>query len=121
MDRYGKRRLRAILCVKNISFRLFFTGGFEVPCSRIVLNTSLGPRFDLCRYRDSGVIVLVDGPRTNKTLKCLDLSVNSALSQSGRAAIEDWVTMSERASFSRVLRKALASILIVVFFCQPQP
>jgi hypothetical protein len=38
-------------------------------------------------HNDSGVIALVDGPQTNKTLKILDLSVNSALSQSGGAAI----------------------------------
>jgi Ran GTPase-activating protein (RanGAP) involved in mRNA processing and transport len=37
---------------------------------------------------DSSVIALVEGLRINKTLKCLDLSNNRALSQSSRAAIE---------------------------------
>jgi hypothetical protein len=37
---------------------------------------------------ESSVIALVDGLRINKTLKCLDLSYNCGLSQSGRAAIE---------------------------------
>jgi Ran GTPase-activating protein (RanGAP) involved in mRNA processing and transport len=37
---------------------------------------------------DASIIALVDGLRTNKTLKCLNLSDNSDLNQSGRAAIE---------------------------------
>jgi Ran GTPase-activating protein (RanGAP) involved in mRNA processing and transport len=37
---------------------------------------------------DPSVIALVDGLRINKTLKCMDLSYNCALSQSSRAAID---------------------------------
>jgi Ran GTPase-activating protein (RanGAP) involved in mRNA processing and transport len=37
--------------------------------------------------KETSVIALVDGLRTNNTLKCLDLSDNCGLSQSGGAAI----------------------------------
>jgi hypothetical protein len=45
---------------------------------------------------DDCVISIVDGLMNNKTLEGLDLSNNSDLSQSGRAAV-DWLERLERA------------------------
>jgi Ran GTPase-activating protein (RanGAP) involved in mRNA processing and transport len=62
---------------------------FECLTRVLSCNTSL-ETLDLSHthMEDSSVIALVDGLRINKTLKCLDLCSNCALSQSGRAAIE---------------------------------
>jgi hypothetical protein len=78
-------------CVKKLYFSSgsISLEGFECLARGLSRNTSL-ESIDLSytNMTDDCVIALVDGIRTNKTLKCLDLSGNSALSQSGRAAIE---------------------------------
>jgi Ran GTPase-activating protein (RanGAP) involved in mRNA processing and transport len=63
--------------------------GFECLARGLSCNTSV-ETLDLAatEMEDSSVIAIVDGLRTNKTLKYLNLSYNDALSRSGRDAIE---------------------------------
>jgi Ran GTPase-activating protein (RanGAP) involved in mRNA processing and transport len=78
-------------CVKKLCFSKYSISleTFQCLARGLSHNTSL-ESLDLrdTNMTDDCVIALVGGLRTNKTLKCLDLSNNSALSQSGRAAIE---------------------------------
>jgi Ran GTPase-activating protein (RanGAP) involved in mRNA processing and transport len=77
--------------LKTLSFSCcaISVGGFECLARGLSCNTSV-ETLDLAAtaMEDSSVIALVDGLRINKTLKCLNLSYNNALSQSGRDAIE---------------------------------
>jgi Ran GTPase-activating protein (RanGAP) involved in mRNA processing and transport len=73
------------LCSKNYGISL---AGFECLARGLSRNTSL-ESLDLSTYMtEASLIAIVDGLRTNKTLKCLGLYSTSALSQAGRAAIE---------------------------------
>jgi Ran GTPase-activating protein (RanGAP) involved in mRNA processing and transport len=78
-------------CLKKLFFAdcSISLEGFQCLARGLSHNTSL-ESIDLncTNMTDDCVIALVDELRTNRTLKCLDLSYNSALSQSGRAAIE---------------------------------
>jgi Ran GTPase-activating protein (RanGAP) involved in mRNA processing and transport len=81
-------------CLKKLSFIhcSISLEAFQCLARGLSHNTSL-ESIDL-RYTnmtDTSVIVLVDGLRTNKTLKCLDLSWICGLDQSGRAAIEQLI------------------------------
>jgi hypothetical protein len=81
-------------CLKNLSFAHspILLESFNCLARGLSRNSSL-ESMDLrfTKMTDDYVISLVDGLRTNKTLKCLDLSHNSPLSQSGRAAIEQLI------------------------------
>jgi Ran GTPase-activating protein (RanGAP) involved in mRNA processing and transport len=78
-------------CLKKLCFARcpISLEAFQCLAKGLSHNTSL-ESIDLSdtNMTDNDVIALVDGLRTNETLKCLDLSGNFALSQSGRAAIE---------------------------------
>jgi hypothetical protein len=76
--------------LKTLSLQHSFISleGFECLARGLSCNTSLETLNLLCTaMEDLSVVALVDGLRINKTLKCLDMSHNRALSQSGRDAI----------------------------------
>jgi hypothetical protein len=74
------------LCFQNYGISL---AGFECLGRGLSRNTSLESLdLNFTGMTEPSLIALVDGLRTNKTLKCLDLSSAFALSQAGRAAIE---------------------------------
>jgi Ran GTPase-activating protein (RanGAP) involved in mRNA processing and transport len=103
-------------CLKKLSFARcpISLEGFKCLAKGLSHNTSL-ESIDLSdtNMTDNDVIALVDGLRTNKTLKCLDLSGNFALSQSGRAAIERLIgyNVSRELRLAGTLESVGASIL----------